>query len=258
MEYKEFAVNLARESGDIIRQNFTLGMKKEWKEDRSPVTVTDLKINQLVIDRVRENFPDHNVKGEEQSFLENKSDFLWVCDPVDGTIPFSHSVPICAFSLALVKNGESILGVIYDALMDRMYFAGKGKGAFLNEKPIKVTKSLKLERSLVDVVFFNTARYQIKNLPQKLIEAGAIVSKLGSETYAGGLVASGEYIASIFPHYTAHDVAAIKIIVEEAGGKVTDIFGNEQRYDQDIKGAIVSNGYVHDQLVKLIQESMKS
>lgn len=257
MEYKELALALAKQAGAIIKKNFMTSMEKEWKTDLSPVTATDLEINKIVIEKVRNSFPGHNVQGEEESHLDNNSEFLWVCDPVDGTIPFSHGVPTCTFSLALVKNGESILGVIYDPLMDRMYYAEKDKGSFLNGKRIQASEASNLRQKLIDVVVFNTARYPMWELSKVLIENGAVVSKIGSITYTGALVASGDYLGSIFPHYTAHDIAAVKIIVEEAGGKVTDIFGNEQRYDQNIKGAIISNGKVHDLLRKMVKESLR-
>ncbi len=85
-KYQKFAQDIAREAGDIIRENFVLSMKKRWKEDRTPVTETDTKINSLVIERVSQQFPDHSVLGEEESHTGN-SDYWWVCDPLDGTTP---------------------------------------------------------------------------------------------------------------------------------------------------------------------------
>ena len=109
MNFIQFAESIARESGAIIRQNFSLGMTREWKGDGSPLTETDRRINRLVIEKVAGYFPGHSVLGEEESTSEILNEFTWVCDPVDGTIPFSHGVPTSVFSLGLCRNGEPIV-----------------------------------------------------------------------------------------------------------------------------------------------------
>lgn len=254
MEYKDFAIDIAYKAGEIMRQNFQLGMKKEWKSDNSPVTETDMAINNLVIEEINKNFPDHNINAEEKSDNNRISDYLWVCDPIDGTMPFTNGIPIFTFSLALVKNGEPILGVIYDPILNRLFFAEKNQGAFLNNQPIKVSEKQTLEKSTIDIVNFDNASWQIWELAEWLSKKWAIVYKLNCITYPSALVACGEFDATIFPHHTAHDIAAVKIIVEEAGGKVTDLFGNKQRYDKPIKGAIVSNDKIHGLLLEEISK----
>lgn len=252
-EYRKFAESFALMAGKIMRQNFKLGMIKHWKSDNSPVTETDLKINSLLIDEVKKRFPTHSVKAEEYS-NESGGDFVWVCDPVDGTIPFSHGIPISTFSLALTKNGESILGVIYDPFQDRLYSAVKGGGAYLNDQKIHVSKSNQLFGTVAGYEMFETAYYDINKLQERLTNEGVKLMRLCSVIYPSALVAAGELAFTIFPHTTAHDAAAIKIIVDEAGGKVTDLFGQEQRYDSDIKGFIASNGILHETLVSLCKE----
>lgn len=243
MTYKTFAIGIARQAGKIIRQNFTGGMKKEWKPDFTPVTKTDIAVNRLVIKAVRKNFPSHDVMGEEESFRNNGGEYLWVCDPVDGTVPFSHGIPTCVFSLALVKDGQPVLGVIYDPFRDRMYYAEKGSGAFLNGRRIKVNK-LNLERGVMG--WSNIGMSEVK----KQFPNMAVIC-LWCICYEGMLVASGELQATFYNHINAHDIAALKVIVEEAGGKVTDRNGNKQRYDGKINGALISNGIAHKQLLQM-------
>src|SRR3990167_6073867 len=150
MSYKDFAINLAYKAGERMRKDFTLGMKKEWKKDKTPVTVTDTVINRMVIDAIEKEYPSHSILGEEENKMK-ESEYVWVCDPIDGTVPFAHGFPIFAFSLALVKNGAPILGVIYDPMLDRLVYAEKGKGAFLNSKPIKVSSfSSFSEKTIID------------------------------------------------------------------------------------------------------------
>lgn len=254
----QFAINLAKEAGKIIKDNFILGMAKEWKEDNTPVTITDHKINKLVIDEVKKYWPAHSILAEEESQLDGDGEFVWVCDPIDGTIPFSHGVPTCVFSLALVKNGEPILGVVYDPFMDRLYFAEKGKGAYLNEKKIFVSKSAIIRNSVLGIPNWRDATYNLYELVKDLgINHRGLIINLASIIYMSVMVANGEFIAAVFPGDKAHDAAAVKIIVEEAGGKVTDIFGNEQRYDQDTNGFLASNGIVHDELLEIIKNTVK-
>ena len=253
MNYKETAFTLAAQAAGLMRANFTLGMHRDWKENNTPVTATDLAINHLVIKHIRERFPDHSVLGEEDSSLRPESDYVWVCDPLDGTIPFSHGVPTSVFSLALTYKGESILGILADPYMDRTVYAEKGKGAFLNGKPIKVSEETSLRATAINVEVWKRDS-SLKELPFALGEHGAKVTTLCSVAYAGMLVACGEFTADIFGGHNAWDIAALKVIVEEAGGKVTDINGKEQRYDQDIRGAVISNGLVHQQVLDLITQ----
>ena len=258
MDYKTFALQLAQEAGKIIRKNFMLGMKKEWKEDNTPLTETDLAINKLVLDSIKKEFPSHSLIAEEESNFNENSEFVWVCDPLDGTIPFSHGIPTCVFSLALVKKGEVILGVVYDPFMDRMFFAEKGRGAFLNNKKIHVSDSKTIKSKLTCVVpRMKKAPYDLSDFAKELMKREAIPINLMSITYMGALVANGEFIATAFPETHPHDTAALKVIVEEAGGKVTDLFGNEQRYDRDIKGHLITNGLIHKELVELIKKTVK-
>jgi len=248
MEYKTFAINLANQAGKIMRANFNLGMKKEWKKDFTPVTATDIKINKLVINQVKKYFPTHGVLGEEESYNVKGKEYLWVVDPVDGTVPFSHGFPTFVFSLALVKNGVPIVGVINDPIMKRLVWAEKGKGAFLNGKRTKVSKNSSLKKSVVAVG--DKMPKAITYLEKKK----AFNVNLYSYVYEAMLVAIGEISGAFYTYGFAHDGAAAKIIVEEAGGKATDLNGNDQRYDRKINGQLVSNGLLHRKLILLNQK----
>lgn len=253
-EYKKFAVSTAKEAGKIMLDYFKVGMDRKYKEDTSPVTEADLKINSILIKKVSELFPEHSVLGEEESNMIKGSEYVWVCDPIDGTIPYSLGLPISTFSLALTKNGEVILGVVYDPFCDRLYYAEKGKGSYLNDKIIHVSNQLTLERSRIEYEMWSRSKYNLLPLIEELRKQKVGFLQLCSFINPSVLVAAGEFAATIFPHITAHDAAAVKIIVEEAGGRVTDIFGNEQRYDQPINGLLVSNGVLHSQLVDLTKK----
>lgn len=254
-EYKEFALNIARQAGAIIKQNFLMGMEKNLKNDNTPVTETDLKVNAFLLNGVRTSFPGHNVLAEEESDMSQDSEYVWVCDPVDGTIPFSHGMATATFSLALVKNGESIMGVVYDPFQDRMFFAEKGKGAFLNDQKIFVSKTETFPGTVANCEFFNRALFDTSKIAAYLeMNKGVHVMSLCSFIISGALVAAGEFAFAIFPGRYAHDAAAVKILVEEAGGRVTNMLGEEQRYDRTIQGLVVSNGVLHNEIIKICKE----
>ena len=214
-EYKKFAVSVAKESGKIMMDYFKIGMNREYKKDTSTVTQADFKINSLVIERVSKLFPTHSVLGEEESNIKKGSEYVWVCDPIDGTIPFSLGIPISVFSLALVKNGEVILGVVYDPFCDRLYFAEKGKGAYLNDKKIKVSNKSSLEMARIEYEMYNRSKYDLQPLINELKKYNALLVNFAAYINPSMLVAAGEFTATLFPHITAHDAATVKIIVEE-------------------------------------------
>ncbi|MDD5770117.1 MAG: inositol monophosphatase [Candidatus Gracilibacteria bacterium] len=257
MTYLEFLEYIAKKAGRIMRKNFGLKMQKEIKSDNTPVTITDKKINSLVIKELKKYFPTHDLLGEEESNFKNNSDYLWVCDPVDGTIPFSCGFPISTFSLALVYKGEPIAGVIYDPFFKRLLIGEKGKGAFLNGERVFVNNHNKIgPTTIMSGEFFSTAKYDFLPAISKLRDKRIKFFKFSSVLYGGIMLCAGEIDGVIFPNSFTHDGVSLKILVEEAGGKMTDVFGNEQRYDRDINGYIATNGKIHDELVEIVKNNI--
>ena len=253
-DYTLFTTDLAYKAGEIIRNNFTLGMKKKIKEkDTSPVTVFDTAINEMVIEAIHKEYPLHSIIGEEDS-RKSESEYVWFCDPIDGTIPFTSGLPVSTFSLALTKNATPILGAIYDPFMDRMFVAEKGKGAFVNKKKITISKDIGIIGQPLYTGWWKHSVYDLGVLRRTLSNQGACIMDFNSFSYAGALVAAGEFSALIYPDHFRWDVAAIQVLVEEAGGTCTDFKGNSPRYDQEIDGFIASNGRFHDELLDLIKK----
>lgn len=248
-KYLEFAKKIAREAGEITLKYFKGDNGANYKYDKTIVTKADTEINTHLINRVKEVFPSHSVDGEEEQF--GSSDLVWVCDPVDGTAMYARHIPVSVFSLALVENGTPIVGVIYDAFMNNMYHAIKGSGAYLNNKKICVNGTgLEGMQSIANFDMWPGAEY---NLYGAFGELGmkTYAVDLGSIIRSAACVANGDFVLAVYPG-TKHkncDIAAAKVIVEEAGGKVTDLFGAEQRYDGDINGAVISNGKVHEEVI---------
>ncbi len=258
-DYLNFGLALARKAGKMIKKDFSVGMQKEWKPNNTPLTKTDIAINEMVVQSVKKRFPNHSILAEEGSDYTEGSGFVWVCDPLDGTMPFSHGVPTCVFSLALVRDGMVVLGIVYDPFPDRMFVAQKGKGAFLNGKRISVSKSASLKNVVVGISNPQTGPYDMRDFSEAIAAKGAKRMNLLSITYMGMLVACGEFAAIAFPLDQPHDIPALKVIVEEAGGKVTDFSGKEQRYDRPkgFRGHLLSNGALHPELLRLCKKHIK-
>lgn len=258
-EYLEFAISIAKHAGSIMREYFFEKENKiEFKEDRTPVTYADKLINNYLIEKVREKYPSHGVDGEEEKELNNNK-YIWVCDPIDGTSMYTRHVPVSTFSLALVTNGEPVVGVVYDPFLDEMYTAIKGKGAYCNGKEIHVNNKKYDELGMsVDVCMWNNAKYDTLDIMREIRSHGK-TCQVGSVAHAFMLVARGTISGAIFPG-TAHghcDIAASKLIVEEAGGIVTSFKGKEQRYDKDIDGAVATNKKINGILLSKIKEIYK-
>ena len=256
-EYLEFAKGIAQYAGKIMIKYFNQDNGSSYKNDKTIVTLADTEINSYLIEKVKEQYPTHSVDGEEEQF--GKSNYVWVCDPVDGTNPYANHIPVAVFSLALAIDGVSTVGVVYDPFTNNLYSAIKGIGAFKNDKKISVNNfGLDNMKSTSNFDNWPDSSYNLYPIITELGKKGYFLS-IGSVIRACMCVASGEFNLALFPG-TKHkncDIAAVKVIVEEAGGRVTDLFGNEQRYDADINGAIISNGVVHNEVIETINKYLK-
>lgn len=255
-QYLEFAKNLAKEAEVLALKYFSFEIDTTWKEDNTPLTKADTEINDLVIKRINEAYPEHSTYGEEKSDKKENSKYIWVCDPIDGTMAFSCGLPIFVFSIALVdcSNGLPILGLVNDPVMKNMYWAYKDGGAYRNGKKISVSNSATLKNTYLNTGASGRS-VGFSNLPfmKTLSEKKCAVMKYPSFIYGGIQVANGKYIGAVYYQKYGHDVAALKIITEEAGGKVTDLNGNERRYDEDGIGCILSNGILHQEILDIVQ-----
>jgi fructose-1,6-bisphosphatase/inositol monophosphatase family enzyme len=251
---EEFAIGLARRAGELMRTNFSLGTKKTWKEDNSPLTVTDLAINEVVVEEIQATYPDHAVIGEEESHGDTvNSEWVWVCDPVDGTIPFSHGFPTFAFSLALTRNGHSVLGVVYDAFLDRLVVAREGNGATLNGVPVTIGDFESIERTTMGL---EASRLGMtgESLRSSLRALGCHPVTFNSFVYEGMLCAIGEFSAAVYGYQHPWDAAALDVVIREAGGVVSNLRGEPNTYRGPIEGFVAAaNAQLHHQILDLIR-----
>ena len=249
-----YLCSLAERAGEIIRREFSLGMDIELKADSTRVTAADTDVNEFVIEAFRQDFPHIDLIAEEGSSRVEGAEYRAFCDPVDGTFPFSIGAPISAFSISIVRDQTPLVAVIYDPFMNRMWYASRGRGCFLNGSRAAVSTHATISDSSICALHWRGSPYNIGAVTEDLMNARATCINPVSVAYFGGLVASGTIEATIFPAQKALETTAIQIIVEEAGGRVTDIHGNEMRYgpEGEMKGHIISNGLVHDALLEVV------
>jgi fructose-1,6-bisphosphatase/inositol monophosphatase family enzyme len=250
MTYKKelmVAKDIARQAGVIMMKYFDEDQHVEEKSDNSPVTIADKKINSLVINELGKHFDDVII-GEEESTGEYGAGRRWFCDPIDGTRAFVLGVPAAMFSLALTEDGRSMLGVVYDPFLDRMYEAVRGGGSYCNGRQLRVS-SKTIEHGVVGVTDKVTQQGQRRPYIDRLLDKKIKLMSLNSSVYKACLVACGKIDGSLEYRANAYDVAAVDIIVGESGGVITGLNGKILDYRKPFKGAIISNGVIHDELV---------
>ncbi|HEB37462.1 MAG TPA: inositol monophosphatase, partial [Thermoplasmatales archaeon] len=222
----------------------------EFKEENSPVTVADKKVNTLIISRITERFPEHNIVSEEADDQRKGSKFTWYIDPIDGTANYSHRDPSFAVSIALAEDNNVKYGCIYIPRLDEMYYAEEGKGTELNGKKITVSDRKRLSEALIHVgisTFENTIGDSLKLLKRFMLRGERIKD---SGFCAGQLayVAVGRADGFIKISQHSWDVAAGMLLIKEAGGRVTDLQGNEVLMGKKRYNLIASNGKIHDEI----------
>ncbi|MBI5135371.1 inositol monophosphatase [Candidatus Uhrbacteria bacterium] len=246
---RSFAIELARNCATYIRNHFTLGITKEWKEDKSPVTAVDKAVDRRVIRAIQKQFPNDTIISEESPARKGTSGDAWVIDPIDGTIPFSHGVPTFCFSLAFVRDGKPLIGVIIDPIARREFIGIHGVGATCNKKRMQLPRIVS-SRPLVALEGF--FRWDRAPIVYPTIAQKYLVVQLACITYDAMMVALGNFGATVYPYKNPWDIAAVDVIVREAGGIVTNLSGAPQRYDQPIHGAIISHPQLYSSIKKMV------
>lgn len=219
------------------------------------VTEADHASEKAIMDLIKTNFPGHFILSEEIGEIVQDSTYKWIIDPIDGTINFSRGIPICCVSIGIEKEGKMLMGAVYNPFMNELYFAERGQGATLNERSICVSKKQKVETACL-VTGFPYTYLDMANGPlqvfERFIRRGIPVRRLGSAAIDLCWVACGRFDGFYEHKLQAWDSAAGFIIVEEAGGKVTDLKGGV--YSPYQPGIIASNGILHEELLMHISD----
>lgn len=245
------AKDIARKAGDIIMEYFDGDQELAHKADGSVVTIADTKVNSMVIDELNKHFDD-GIIGEEESTADFGSGRKWFCDPIDGTKAFVIGVPTAMFSLALVIDGRPVLGVAFNPFLDHMYWGVKGHGSYRNDAKLQVATG-KLKNNYVLMSSSIEKLVEEPGAVNKLNDIGAKPTSLPGAVFKSCLVADGKVVGYFEPVVYAHDMAAVDVIVNEAGGMVTSLDGKKLDYTKPFRGAAVSNKVVHSGLLDCLK-----
>jgi myo-inositol-1(or 4)-monophosphatase len=253
--YLKAAIEAAQSAGKIQKRYYGRAHNIQFKT-KNPlnlVTEVDKACEKKVLSFLQKRFPSHNFWGEESGQKKNRSDYTWVVDPLDGTTNYAHDYPFFCCSVALVKDLKPVVGVIYDPLRNECFTAEKSRGAALNGKKIRVSKTKTLAESLLSTGFAYAVRethYNLDNFERFIMKSQG-VRRDGSAALNLAYVAAGRFDGFWERGIQAWDMAAAVLLVQEAGGKVTDITGGP--FNLLAENALASNGKIHQQIFNILK-----
>lgn len=248
------AISAATAAGGVLRSGFGQRQSVEYKGEVDLVTEADRQAEQAIKEILQEAFPAHGILAEEGGNLPSETDSRWIVDPLDGTTNYAHGLPILAVSIALERAGEVVLGVVHDPMAEETYAAERGGGATLNGQNLRVSNTDELIRALLATGF----PYDRDDLPPVLELFGRFamltqsMRRLGSAALDMCYVAAGRLDGYYERGIKAWDIAAGALIVEEAGGKVTNYRGGKLNLEGG--EVVASNGLLHPALVSVTSE----
>lgn len=247
----EIALQAARKAAEISRHYYRGNFTVSTKADRTPVTQADVECEEVIRDIILAAFPDHGFFGEETGKTQPDADNLWLVDPIDGTKGFVRQYPFFSTQIALMRDGEIVLGVSSGTMFDELVWAERGQGAWLNEERLAIS----------DITDSTAAAISTGNLKSLALSDGW--SKLGhlvaeadrirgyGDFYHYHLLAAGKIEAVIESDVNILDIAALSVIVEEAGGVFTDLNGKSP--DLEIRSVLAANPTLHNRLLADLQ-----
>jgi myo-inositol-1(or 4)-monophosphatase len=257
LQFKSFAVDLARKSGALLKEKFSQTHKIQYKGDIDIVTEADKMSEDLIIAAISQKFPDHGILSEESPMITGVGKLRWIIDPLDGTTNYAHGYPVFCVSIALENEGTIVLGVIYDPMREEMFVAVRGGGLYLNEKKLHVSDVSDLSRSLLVTGFPYDIR-ESKDNNLNFFNAMAInvqaIRRAGAAALDLAYLAAGRFDGFWELKLKPWDTAAGCLMVEEAGGIISDIAG--QKWHLQSPSLLASNGLIHEQMIKVLSSKV--
>ena len=253
------AIDAALQAGEVLRQGFGTRFSISSKEGtHNLVTEYDHKSEKLIIDFIRSHFPRSKFLAEESGETGEADEWVWIIDPLDGTVNFAHEIPLFSVSIAAERKGEVVSGVVYAPITNELFVAEKGKGAFLNGRPIAVTSLHDIKGAILATGFpYNLAENPLHCIDHfvDILHLGIPIRRLGSAAIDLAYVASGRFDAFFEVSLAPWDSAAGILLIAEAGGKTTH--WDQKPYSLRKKEPILSsNGCIHAELAKILSRSI--
>jgi len=248
---KQTLIKASKVAAKVLMKNYGKIKFVKTKEKESYFTNVDLEAEKAIFSIIRKQFPRHNIVSEEYGNLGKKSEYTWYIDPLDGTHNYIHNIPLFGVSIALAYKDKVKLGILNIPCLKEIYFAEKGKGAFLNGKRIKVSNKKTIKKSFVvtDISPRRMPEAKIK-IYGKLKNNAYDIRALGTAIYGQALIARGSADIFITKETKSWDIAAGFLLIEEAQGKVTDFKSNNWKPKDG--SYIATNGHLHNKILNIL------
>jgi myo-inositol-1(or 4)-monophosphatase len=257
-DYKMLAMSAAGNAGDYLKKHLNSSHNIRFKGEIDIVTEADRQAESMIIAAIHQQYPDHDILAEESAATHNGSLYRWIIDPLDGTTNYAHGYPVFCVSIALEWKGNCILGVVFNPMLEEMFVAEKGRGAFLNDKPIAVSETADLSRSLLATGFPYDIRLTKENNMdhfQSMAVKVQAIRRAGSAALDLAYVAAGRFDGFWELKLRPWDTAAGCLLVEEAGGVVTDM--NGEAFRLTAPHVVASNGKIHGHILSVLRGANK-
>jgi len=251
---KRTAIKAAFESGRILKSHFgsILDVRKKGAVDL--VTQADTDSEAAIIKIIRQTFPNHSILAEESGLDKENATFQWIVDPLDGTVNFAHQVPIFSISIAFARNGIPEMGLVLNPISGELFTASTGKGAFLNDRPIRVSRTATVGDSLLATGFPYNLRSVFDTISQRLsncLRAARGIRRLGSAAIDICALSCGRFDGFWEQNLHPWDTAAALVIAKESGAVVTDF--DNRPFQIEHKEILATNGIIHTEMLSLLQ-----
>ncbi len=254
----EVAIAAAEAAGEVLRSGFGQEHQTEYKGEAELVTEADEEAERAIMEVLREAFPDYGILTEESGELEGEGDTRWIVDPLDGTTNYVHSLPYFCTSIALEREGQIVVGVVHDPMAEETYAAQRGGGAILNGRPIRVSETDESTRALLGSSFPDDPEEIPLGLDlfERFTNLSRGMRRLGSGALDLCYVAAGRLDGCYEQGFSAWDIAAGVLILEEAGGETTNYQGGRLDLEES-EGLVASNRLLHPMLVSVTSEVLR-
>lgn len=255
MEIKELAVGAALRSGALLRENLGRAGHIEFKGAVDIVTELDKRSEALITESIRKAFPGHGILAEETPEVAAAGPFRWIIDPLDGTTNYAHGFPVFCVSIAFEEAGEVRLGVVYNPMLDELFVAEKGAGAYLNGQRIAVSKVATMDRGLLATGFpYDLRTSEANNFDHfsNFSRKAQAIRRAGAAALDLSYTAAGRFDGFWEMKLKPWDVAAASLLVKEAGGAITDFSGGPFSIESD--ECLASNGLIHGEMVTVLSK----
>jgi myo-inositol-1(or 4)-monophosphatase len=248
------ATEAALRAGAIQKERYGQELQIDYKGETDLVTEVDRACERAILETIRDRFPDHDIVTEESVFAQTGSRHVWFIDPLDGTVNFAHGYPFFCASVGVARDGQVVAGAVYDPIKEELFTAERGKGAHLNGRRLRVSRSTKLIKSLLVTGFPYDVRDDLQGKLRwfnRLMGQARAVRRDGSAALDLCYVGAGRFDGFWEERLNTWDMAAGNLVVEEAGGRVSRFDGTAIGLEHD--EILATNGGIHEAMMEVLQ-----